>query len=250
MGQSDSGAAHMFRAELSEVSTVRLGEPADHLLIDSWREGEEPQADQALSSARQLLELLAPALLGVRAHLGGYGPLVISTRVPPSCAWNSMRESIGSSIPCSGIGSCRRTSSSGGGDLEDLLAHGERRSGPRVDHREVVAAAGAQLDDDRVDRRLEPVAGPTTARPAPGRPTPARPARAERRTCGRSRSGGRSAWRNQASACPFVGGSRGGRRAGPSGPPTAPGRAPSTRSRPSAARPAACSAGTGRRGRG
>jgi len=42
MGQSDSGDAHLFRAELSEVSTVRLGEPADHLLIDSWREGEEP----------------------------------------------------------------------------------------------------------------------------------------------------------------------------------------------------------------
>ena len=43
MGQTDPGEAHMFRAELSEVSTVRLGEPADHLVIDSWREGEEPR---------------------------------------------------------------------------------------------------------------------------------------------------------------------------------------------------------------
>ncbi len=43
MGQADSGESHLFRAELSEVSTVRLGEPADHLVIDSWREGEEPK---------------------------------------------------------------------------------------------------------------------------------------------------------------------------------------------------------------
>ncbi len=43
MGSPDSGGAHLFRADLTEVSTVRLGEPADHLLIDSWREGEEPK---------------------------------------------------------------------------------------------------------------------------------------------------------------------------------------------------------------
>jgi hypothetical protein len=43
MGQSDSGESHVFRAELDEVSTVRLGVPADHLVIDSWREGEEPK---------------------------------------------------------------------------------------------------------------------------------------------------------------------------------------------------------------
>ena len=43
MGQSDSGESHLFRAELNEVSTVRLGDPADHLVIDSWREGEEPK---------------------------------------------------------------------------------------------------------------------------------------------------------------------------------------------------------------
>ncbi len=43
MGHPQSGPAHLFRGELSEVSTVRLGEPADHLVIDSWREGEEPK---------------------------------------------------------------------------------------------------------------------------------------------------------------------------------------------------------------
>ena len=43
MGHPQSGPSHLFRAELSELSTVRLGEPADHLVIDSWREGEEPK---------------------------------------------------------------------------------------------------------------------------------------------------------------------------------------------------------------
>jgi hypothetical protein len=43
MGQPDPGGSHVFRADLNEVSTVRLGEPADHLVIDSWREGEEPK---------------------------------------------------------------------------------------------------------------------------------------------------------------------------------------------------------------
>ena len=43
MGSPDSGGAHLFRADLTEVSTVRLGEPADHLVIDSWREGREPR---------------------------------------------------------------------------------------------------------------------------------------------------------------------------------------------------------------
>jgi hypothetical protein len=40
MGHPQSGPSHLFRAELSEVSTVRLGDPADHLVIDAWREGE------------------------------------------------------------------------------------------------------------------------------------------------------------------------------------------------------------------
>ena len=43
MGHPQSGPSHLFRAELSEVSTVRLGVPADHLVIDSWREGGEPK---------------------------------------------------------------------------------------------------------------------------------------------------------------------------------------------------------------
>ena len=40
MGHPQSGPSHLFRAELSEVSTVRLGDPADHLVIDVWREGQ------------------------------------------------------------------------------------------------------------------------------------------------------------------------------------------------------------------
>ena len=43
MGSPDSGESHLFRAEIDEVSTVKLGEPADHLVIDSWREGREPR---------------------------------------------------------------------------------------------------------------------------------------------------------------------------------------------------------------
>jgi Pyridoxamine 5'-phosphate oxidase len=36
------GESHRFRADISEVSTVRHGgEPADHLVIESWRPGEE-----------------------------------------------------------------------------------------------------------------------------------------------------------------------------------------------------------------
>ena len=42
-GEHADTGSHLFRAELTEVSTVRLGEPADHLVIDSWREGEEPR---------------------------------------------------------------------------------------------------------------------------------------------------------------------------------------------------------------
>jgi hypothetical protein len=36
--------SHLFRAEIEEVVTVRLGgDPPDHLLIDSWREGSAPR---------------------------------------------------------------------------------------------------------------------------------------------------------------------------------------------------------------
>lgn len=30
---------HVFRANITEVVTVRLGDPADHLVIESWHEG-------------------------------------------------------------------------------------------------------------------------------------------------------------------------------------------------------------------
>jgi hypothetical protein len=43
MGHTPSGPSHLFRAELDEASTVSLGEPADHLVIDVWREGEAPR---------------------------------------------------------------------------------------------------------------------------------------------------------------------------------------------------------------
>jgi hypothetical protein len=32
------GRAHVFRADLTEVSVVRLGDPPDHLVIDHWGE--------------------------------------------------------------------------------------------------------------------------------------------------------------------------------------------------------------------
>ena len=34
-----SGRAHLFRADVTEVVVTRLGEPADHLVIESWHEG-------------------------------------------------------------------------------------------------------------------------------------------------------------------------------------------------------------------
>jgi hypothetical protein len=30
---------HLFRVDISEVSIVRIGDPADHLVIESWHEG-------------------------------------------------------------------------------------------------------------------------------------------------------------------------------------------------------------------
>jgi len=32
----EPGAAHHFRADITELSVVRLGEPADHIVIESW----------------------------------------------------------------------------------------------------------------------------------------------------------------------------------------------------------------------
>ncbi len=33
------GPSHLFRAEIAEVVVVRLGDPADHLVIESWHAG-------------------------------------------------------------------------------------------------------------------------------------------------------------------------------------------------------------------
>jgi hypothetical protein len=33
------GRSHLFRADVTEVVVTRLGEPADHLVIESWHEG-------------------------------------------------------------------------------------------------------------------------------------------------------------------------------------------------------------------
>jgi hypothetical protein len=35
---SEVGRSHLFRAELAEAAVVRLGDPADHLVIESWHE--------------------------------------------------------------------------------------------------------------------------------------------------------------------------------------------------------------------
>ncbi|MBA3618992.1 MAG: pyridoxamine 5'-phosphate oxidase family protein [Acidothermales bacterium] len=42
-GQDEAAAAgplHLFRVDISDVTTVRVGDPADHLVIELWREGE------------------------------------------------------------------------------------------------------------------------------------------------------------------------------------------------------------------
>lgn len=33
------GPSHLFRADVTELVVVRLGEPADHLVIESWHDG-------------------------------------------------------------------------------------------------------------------------------------------------------------------------------------------------------------------
>jgi hypothetical protein len=38
-GEADSDPSHLFRAELEEVVLTRLGDPADHLVIELWRPG-------------------------------------------------------------------------------------------------------------------------------------------------------------------------------------------------------------------
>jgi hypothetical protein len=39
-GGPDPTGAHLFRIDISEVVWTRVGTPADHLVIDVWREGE------------------------------------------------------------------------------------------------------------------------------------------------------------------------------------------------------------------
>ena len=38
-GDTPTGPSHLFRADIAEVVVVRLGDPADHLVIESWHAG-------------------------------------------------------------------------------------------------------------------------------------------------------------------------------------------------------------------
>lgn len=38
-GHGDADRSHRFRADITELVVVRLGDPADHLVIESWHEG-------------------------------------------------------------------------------------------------------------------------------------------------------------------------------------------------------------------
>jgi hypothetical protein len=38
--QLEEGSFHLFRVDLSEVVLTKVGDPPDHLIIESWREGE------------------------------------------------------------------------------------------------------------------------------------------------------------------------------------------------------------------
>jgi hypothetical protein len=38
-GEHPEGPFHLFRCDIHEVTTVRLGDPPDHLVMESWREG-------------------------------------------------------------------------------------------------------------------------------------------------------------------------------------------------------------------
>lgn len=39
-GEHEPGGAHLFKVDLTLVSSLRIGDPADHLVIESWRPGE------------------------------------------------------------------------------------------------------------------------------------------------------------------------------------------------------------------
>jgi hypothetical protein len=38
-GDGAEGGAHLFRVDITELVHTRVGDPADHLVIDLWREG-------------------------------------------------------------------------------------------------------------------------------------------------------------------------------------------------------------------
>ena len=38
-GEAPPGPLHLFRCDVTELVVVRLGDPADHLVIESWHEG-------------------------------------------------------------------------------------------------------------------------------------------------------------------------------------------------------------------
>ncbi len=35
----DQARSHLFRLDVSELVVVRMGEPADHLVVEGWHEG-------------------------------------------------------------------------------------------------------------------------------------------------------------------------------------------------------------------
>lgn len=39
IGHPQEGPAHLFRLDVTEVTTVRIGDPPDHLVVESWGEG-------------------------------------------------------------------------------------------------------------------------------------------------------------------------------------------------------------------
>jgi Pyridoxamine 5'-phosphate oxidase len=39
LGAGDEAGAHLFRVDVTELVHIRVGDPADHLVIDLWQEG-------------------------------------------------------------------------------------------------------------------------------------------------------------------------------------------------------------------
>jgi hypothetical protein len=39
IGHPQAGPAHLFRLDVTELTTVRIGDPPDHLVVESWVEG-------------------------------------------------------------------------------------------------------------------------------------------------------------------------------------------------------------------